>query len=810
MKKTTTRLALVGAAIVLGAFAIALAQHDSRNRETDTNIVNQYASQPPVPIAVEGDWSSTPSVVRGNNESLPPLNGLSGSSGAWTSDSLTTSGLPGDGALPDSFPTNDLSSDNLSRDNLPSGGDFASNPLRSSEAPQAYDDRYEDPEDSAAAFATELPRLEPAVGSEEISFAGTYAAYESTRDNIDSSRVVAATSQEPITQPAPGSYSPPPAWLDGNDGLPSATSNPVSPPPNSLAPLPGEVPPLPSLPSGGASNSTALPAFPSNNLPSNNFPANSLSDTQRGAMQPTDVTNNQLPARPLNQPNNTGFSDQGAAAARPDAASSWPAARTAANPNMSPASLVSNQPGSRYLDGSQNPIMLIQKRAPDEIQVGKKATFVITVRNAGNATAHDVTVVDSIPQGVRFVDANPNERPNNAGVITWRLGEMAAGDEKTINLQLVPEAQGEIGSVASVHFAAQASVRTVATLPRVEVQIEAQSEVLIGGSQQINVTIRNSGTGVARNVRLEADIPAQLRHESGEAMLEAVIGNLRPNEVKRLGLVASAVLAGRGQCVVRAVDDDGVQAEQAAAIDVRAPQLVAAITGPSLRYLERQATYRITVQNTGTAAATELSFVAHLPAGLKFISTDNQHSSYDPNSNTVSLGLTELAAGQTAPIALTVLPVELGPQLIKFNATGDLGVSAEAKGQVMVDGLAELAFTIGQDNGTVEVGATTTYSVQVTNVGNKPDKEVQLLVQLPNGAELVPGGVNAPVEWRAEGNKLIFAPLPEMRNRDQQTFRFQVQHNQAGNHVVRTQLTSTNWPVAVVKEEGTLVYNDQN
>ena len=40
--------------------------------------------------------------------------------------------------------------------------------------------------------------------------------------------------------------------------------------------------------------------------------------------------------------------------------------------------------------------MLIQKRGPEEVRVGRKATFVITVRNAGNSTAHDVTVVDSV------------------------------------------------------------------------------------------------------------------------------------------------------------------------------------------------------------------------------------------------------------------------------------------------------------------------------------------------------------------------------------------------------------------------------
>jgi hypothetical protein len=70
--------------------------------------------------------------------------------------------------------------------------------------------------------------------------------------------------------------------------------------------------------------------------------------------------------------------------------------------------------------------------------------------------------------------------------------------------------------------------------------------------------------------------------------------------------------------------------------------------------------------------------------------------------------------------------------------------------------------------------------------------------------------VDAPVDYRVEPGRIIFAPVAEMRNRDVKTYRFQIQHQRAGNQVIRSQLTSENWPVAVVKEEGTLVYNDQN
>lgn len=472
------------------------------------------------------------------------------------------------------------------------------------------------------------------------------------------------------------------------------------------------------------------------------------------------------------------------------------------------AALVSNQPGSRFLDGSQNPVMQIQKRAPDEIQVGKKATFVITVRNAGTAAAHEVTVVDRVPQGARFVESSPSISPTTDGLLAWSLGEMAPGDERTISLQLIPEVEGEVGSVATVQFAALASVRTVATLPQVVLQLESVAPVIIGQSQQLVVNIENSGSGVARGVRLEADIPAQLRHESGETQLEALVGDLRPSESRRLTLAVAAIQPGQSQCLLRAVNDDGVLAEQAISIDVRAPQLAASISGPSLRYLERQASYQVVVSNTGTAAARNLDFVVHLPVGLKFISADIPQANYDPQSHSVALGLAELDTGQSAPFAINVLPVQLGAQVIRFNGTGDLGIATEAKAQVTVAGLAELSFTIGQDNGTVEVGASTTYAVQVSNIGNQPDKNVQLVVQLPEGTNLMQ--VDAPVEYQVEAGKIVFAPVAEMRNRDVQTFRFQIQHNRAGNQVVRSQLTSANWPVAVVKEEGTLVYNDRN
>ena len=46
--------------------------------------------------------------------------------------------------------------------------------------------------------------------------------------------------------------------------------------------------------------------------------------------------------------------------------------------------LTSNVPGDRALEGQQSPAIVIEKTAPDEIQVERQATFQIRVRNVGN------------------------------------------------------------------------------------------------------------------------------------------------------------------------------------------------------------------------------------------------------------------------------------------------------------------------------------------------------------------------------------------------------------------------------------------
>ena len=76
-----------------------------------------------------------------------------------------------------------------------------------------------------------------------------------------------------------------------------------------------------------------------------------------------------------------------------------------------------------------------------------------------------------MPFGAALVTTTPPAVPGRAapGVpsdeLVWHLGALAPGGQARVTVEIMPQAEGEIGSVASVSFRADASARSRATKP---------------------------------------------------------------------------------------------------------------------------------------------------------------------------------------------------------------------------------------------------------------------------------------------------------------------------------------------------------
>jgi uncharacterized repeat protein (TIGR01451 family) len=382
---------------------------------------------------------------------------------------------------------------------------------------------------------------------------------------------------------------------------------------------------------------------------------------------------------------------------------------------------------------------------------------------------------------------------------------MAAGAQQVLTVEAIPQQEGEIGSVATVQFKAQASVRTVVTQPKLVVTQQADPSVLIGEQCRVRITITNEGTGVAYDVKVQEDVPDGFSHPQGD-LLGLSLNDLAPGQTRTFDLELEATEPGIRQNTIRVIASNTEPVSSDANIEIIAPQLSVRADGPSLRYLERQATYTVSISNMGTATARNIQLTAHLPRGLRFSSAGNQ-GSYSPDQHTVVWMLEELAANGEAKTDLVVVPVEEGDFVLRFQSRADRSTSQPFEKQVRVDGQSELSFSVEDDNDPIELDGQTTYLVRLNNIGTRRDTNIQVAVDLPANATLV--SMAAPVEYQVRQNSIVFSPIPAMDPKDEKLFRFAVALNNEGTQMVRVNVKSDLRPVAVVKEESTQVYSDQ-
>lgn len=463
------------------------------------------------------------------------------------------------------------------------------------------------------------------------------------------------------------------------------------------------------------------------------------------------------------------------------------------------------QPGKKEQEGPQSPQVSIQKFAPEGVQVGKPAVFRVAVRNAGSISAHGVEVRDQIPKGTQLISTKPRASRGTSGELIWELGTLKPGDEATVEMEVMPVAEGELGSVAAVRFNAEASARTVATKPELVLKSVVPNKVLIGEELAVSITISNPGSGAANNVVLVERIPAGLQHPAGPE-LEYQVGTLKPGEQKQIQLTMTAVQAGKLTNVLSAHGEGNLRTEDRRDVEVIAPQLDVSMDGPRRRFLEREATYVMAIANNGSAPAKQVELVAYLPRGLKFVSANNA-GQYDAGNQTVHWTLAELPASDSDKVELVTLPIEAGEHKLRLEGKAEKGLAVEKEQSVVVEGIAAIKFEVVDTVDPIEKGGETVYEIHVVNQGSKTANNVRITAMVPTGMRAM--AAEGPTRFTLEANRVQFESLARLAPKAETTYRVRVQGLRPGDLRIRVQLLTDEMQEPVTKEESTRVYADE-
>ena len=175
--------------------------------------------------------------------------------------------------------------------------------------------------------------------------------------------------------------------------------------------------------------------------------------------------------------------------------------------------------------------------------------------------------------------------------------------------------------------------------------------------------------------------------------------------------------------------------------------------GSKRRFLERQATYQVSVTNPGTAPAKQVELVVQLPTGLKFVSANNAGSLRRGRRRIVRWRLEELPANETGSVELVT---HAGRGRPACDQTPRHGPEGPGRGKGASGGDRRHCGRPRSKWPTLpirsRVGGDTIYEVHVTNQGSKGASNVQLDVLFP--PELKPAAAEGPTRYSLDAGRV--------------------------------------------------------
>lgn len=470
------------------------------------------------------------------------------------------------------------------------------------------------------------------------------------------------------------------------------------------------------------------------------------------------------------------------------------------------------------------PVLSLEQVAPASVGVGQDMTVSLLVVNKGNVAAGPVVVRVPIPDGAQYVNSEPAAKPAE-GFVYWELPGVEAKGQVGLRAVLRGQRVGTLTTLVSLESkdgAKDERSAKVQVLPPEEaklvVSIAGPTEALLnaadratapGSPVQLDVTIRNVGTGVARNVLMEAGLDDVLRHDSGKAQLTTTIDAIAPGESKALPLDLRPIKVGAGRVLVVATADGKPTAPVEHVVNVREGGVGVKILGPQTAMLGKPATWEIEVVN-GPVALQNAVLQARLPAEVDPAGV-SQGGQLTGREAAWSFG--PLPPNATRRVQVTgVSQRPTDKALVEARVTGQPGDAQLVSGRgqsvevytsaaVPVVGLPALKLQVLDRVDPVAVGDPVEYRIVVTNEGTSPVGKVQVTARLPDQVTFV--SARGPTTHQQAERSLTFGPIDQLQPGQAATYFIDATAARAGDARLQVQLLGGGTREGLVREEST-------
>lgn len=467
-----------------------------------------------------------------------------------------------------------------------------------------------------------------------------------------------------------------------------------------------------------------------------------------------------------------------------------------------------------------DPSVSLTWTGPAHVRIHQSNEYTLTVRNVCDQPVQKVTVQVRVPQGSSMVDTTPRATPVG-NVYVWDLGILEPGASVPLGVTLRHATRGDTSCQAWVTFTGSSAMSVVVHEPKIEAQVIAPKEVVLGDPIPVQYKVRNSGDIAVEWVESTmaqshtvigpgAAAVQPVAHTAPQAST-ASMGAMEPNEAKSTTFRDRADAGGIRTYTVTYRGADGLEAKASADVRILVPKLEAELVGPHELLIGQKARYTIRYRNTGDLPLTDVSATCQIPTGVRVVDGTEESAS----SRMMTFVRPEaLAPGQVAEFGFEAIAQQPGTFTYSGEVTSSREQAANITQGTRVDGIPALRMEVADLVDPIEKGNETTYEIRLTNTGSRSDTNLVVRCQLP--PELVLVSMHGPVRGYEvtdaglePGVKAIaFEPITELAPKTEAVLRVKVKAVANGDARFKATVTSQHLATPVIKEESTRIYGE--
>ncbi|HEX9795035.1 MAG TPA: hypothetical protein VGC54_13715 [Planctomycetota bacterium] len=332
------------------------------------------------------------------------------------------------------------------------------------------------------------------------------------------------------------------------------------------------------------------------------------------------------------------------------------------------------------------PAISLVKTGPAEVMACDPIRYEFTVSNNGDAPARNVRIIDELPSGLVSEAGGRN--------ISMDIGTLGAGESRTVSAIARAERPGTYENCATATAEGGLTtdptcVSTTVRQPALSVTKTGPDERFAGRPIEFEITVTNTGDGVARDTVLRDLVPAGTTFvsasDSGSDVAGEVVwnlGNLAPGATRTVSLTVRGDAPGRVVNNATATAYCADAASGSATTDVRGiPAILLEVVDTDYDPIEvgNNVVYTITVTNQGSSPGRSIKITSIIPDAMDFVSAVGPTNASVNGRNVTFEPLPTLAPKAQAVYRLTVLAREAADVRMQISLTslqlGDRPVS---------------------------------------------------------------------------------------------------------------------------------------